>query len=133
MRSTTKNKLYKKSLTLLVCLVFVSLNKLVAQQNYDSTELDKTNVCMVDDEYKGEQQLQTIIDGKTYYGCCIPCIETLNSDSSFRYGIDPISKIKIDKTDAFIVRKSVESDKVLYFEDKENYQTYLEKSKNKLK
>ena len=120
-----------KHLTLILLLIGTSISNFKAQQNAKITALDKTKVCMVDDEYKGEQQLTTKIDGKIYYGCCDPCIQTLNSDSSFRFAFDPISNIKINKADAFIVKETTETDKVLYFENKANYQTYLNKIKTK--
>ncbi len=129
MKNLKRNKDCKKYLILLLILASTSLRTLIAQQNEETNALDKTKVCMVDDEYKGEQQLTTIIKGKTYFGCCDPCIQTLNADSSFRFAIDPFSGLKISKAEAYIVRKTMKTDAVIYFENKENYQLYLNKIK----
>lgn len=129
MKNTAKKtKLYQKKPILLMVLVYISLGTLTAQQKSSTDVLDKTKVCMVNDEYKGEQQLITIIDEKIYYGCCDPCIEALNTDSSFRYAIDPFSGLKISKAEAFIAKKENNSDAVIYFENEENYRQYINKS-----
>mgnify|MGYP003639001829 CR=1 FL=1 len=129
MKNILKSKLYKKQPIFLVVLMYIAITTVNAQKKSDSDELDKTKVCMVDDEYKGEQQLITVIDNKTYYGCCEPCIETLNSDSSFRYTKDHFTGKKVDKSNAYIVRKTKESDAIIYFENKKNYQAYITKNK----
>ena len=110
----------------LFCLIVTTVN---SQEKSDSEELDKTKVCMVDDQYKGEQQLITVIDNKKYYGCCEPCIEILNTDSSYRFAKDHFTGKSIDKAKAYIVRKTKNNDAVLYFENKINYQAYIAKHK----
>ena len=129
MKNILKSKLYKKQPIFLVVLMYIAITTVNAQKKSDSDELDKTKVCMVDDEYKGEQQLITVIDNKKYYGCCEPCIEILNTDSSYRFAKDHFTGKSIDKAKAYIVRKTKNNDAVLYFENKINYQAYIAKHK----
>jgi hypothetical protein len=114
-------KIYKSSFFALIFMF--STYSTYAQQTESLLEVDKRKVCMVDDEYKGEQQLLVTIDNKTYYGCCDPCIETLKTDSSFRKTTDYYLGSKIFKADAYIVKKT--NNKVLYFKSKESYLAYL--------
>jgi len=109
---------------LLLLSIWLYVLPVTAQENTSENVLDKSKVCMVDDEYKGEQQLTTTINEKVYFGCCEPCIELLLADTSFRYATDPFSGSKVCKADAFIVRKSGEDSKVLYFESEESFRNF---------
>src|SRR5690606_21347615 len=60
-------------------------------------------VCMVNDAYMGRLQFEVPFEGKIYYGCCDMCKERIPKDESVRYAIDPFSKKKVDKADAYIV------------------------------
>ena len=94
-------------------------------QKTPTESVDRTKVCMVDNQYKGELQLTTTIDGKTFYGCCDPCIETLNDDADFRFSEDPFSGKKINRAEAFIARVKDKEDAIQYFESEENYKKYI--------
>lgn len=89
---------------------------------------DAGYVCMVDNTVKDSLLLPITFDGKTYYGCCIPCIEVLQSDTTFRYAKDPESGKTISKATAVIYRKEDSEMQVLYFETEENLNTYLNKN-----
>ncbi|GMN05536.1 hypothetical protein MTsPCn5_09240 [Croceitalea sp. MTPC5] len=84
-------------------------------------------VCMVNDAYMGKMQMPVPVKGKTYYGCCQMCVKTLNNNEQARTSIDPYSKQKVDKTEAFIVLMAVDG-KVAYFESKENFLKFKEVS-----
>ncbi len=121
----TKRKQAISNLAALLILFIGMATPAASQQDTVESGLDKTQVCMVDDEFHGEQQLTTEVDGKVYYGCCDPCIDALNSDASFRFATDPVTGGKVSKVEAFIAIKPGEEKAVLYFESKENYQQYL--------
>lgn len=82
-------------------------------------------VCMVNNDYMGREQLEVEVDGKIYYGCCEMCQERLPVDESVRVAIDPISQKEVDKADA-VIAVTGERGEVTYFENKENYQKYIE-------
>lgn len=82
-------------------------------------------VCMVNNDYMGREQLEVEVNGKIYYGCCEMCQERLPVDESVRVAIDPISNKEVDKADA-IIAVTGERGEVSYFENKENYQQYVE-------
>lgn len=77
-------------------------------------------VCMVNDAYMGRLQFEVPFEGKTYYGCCDMCKERIPKDESVRYAIDPYSKNKVNKADAYIVLIG-NNGEVVYFENEENY------------
>ncbi len=81
-------------------------------------------VCMVNDAYMGIKQFPVPVGDKIYYGCCEMCVDKLKNSTKYRYGIDPLTKEKVDKTEAFIVLQSKETGTVLYFKSKENYKKY---------
>lgn len=82
-------------------------------------------VCMVNDAYMGRLQFEVPFEGKTYYGCCDMCKERIPKDESVRYAIDPFSKKKVDKADAYIVLIG-QNGEVVYFENEENYKKLIE-------
>lgn len=82
-------------------------------------------VCMVNNDYMGREQLEVEVNGKIYYGCCEMCQERLPIDESVRVAIDPISQKEVDKADA-VIAVTGERGEVTYFENKENYQKYIE-------
>lgn len=82
-------------------------------------------VCMVNDAYMGRLQFEVPFEGKTYYGCCDMCKERIPQDESVRYAIDPFSKKKVDKADAYIVLIG-QNGEVVYFENEENYKKLIE-------
>lgn len=84
-------------------------------------------VCMVKDMYMGIDQVPVSVQDKTYYACCDQCIRDLNNDQSVRYAIDPYSKVRVDKADAFITMNSVKKGAILYFESANNAKKYLKR------
>jgi len=100
----------------------------VNNQNYAiGSQIPNELVCMVNNAYMGKPQIAVPVNDKTYYGCCQMCVGTLNNDETARTAIDPFSNKKVDKTEAYIVLMKAEGD-VSYFETKENYLKYKQKS-----
>lgn len=62
----------------------------------------------------GKDQVPTVVQGKTYFGCCAMCKEKLETLAAARTGTDPVSGNSVDKASAMIARD--ESGKVFYFE-----------------
>lgn len=84
-------------------------------------------VCMVNNRYMGTPQIAVPVKDKTYYGCCQNCVKELNESESARFAVDPVSKMKVDKSLAFIIINPDTKDEVLYFESAQNANTYLGK------
>lgn len=82
-------------------------------------------VCMVNNDYMGRDQIEVNVDGKTYYGCCKMCEERLPVDETVRVAVDPISKNQVDKADAIIAVTGGKGE-VSYFENEANYEKYVE-------
>lgn len=82
-------------------------------------------VCMVNDAYMGRLQFEVPFDGKMYYGCCDMCKERIPKDESVRYAIDPLTKKKVNKADAYIVLIG-NNGEVVYFENEENYKKLIQ-------
>lgn len=91
--------------------------------------VDNEKVCMVTDMYFGKKQIPVMQNGKTYYGCCENCKETLANDSKARFAIDPVSGKSVDKATAFIVAR--EDNSVLYFESERTFKQYKKKTDSK--
>jgi hypothetical protein len=94
------------------------------------TRLKASYVCMMDNKYKGKDQIPVEVNGKTYYGCCQGCVSALKFNSNLRYAKDPLTGEEVDKADAYIVLSSdgISSDSsgsVLYFKSAEGYAKYL--------
>lgn len=90
---------------------------------------DAGYVCMVDNSLKDSLLLPVTFNDQTFYGCCIPCIELLQSDTTFRYATDPVSGKTIAKAIAVIYATDDSEMPVLYFETQENLNVYLTKNK----
>ena len=80
-------------------------------------------VCMVNNAFMGENQMEVPVDGKMYYGCCEMCVGRLNEDESSKMATDPYSGEEVDKAEAYIVI-SDENGKVDYFQSRENFESY---------
>ena len=103
-------------------------SKTANNRNYSvGSQVPNDLVCMVNNAYMGKPQIPVPVNGKTYYGCCQMCVGKLNDNETARTGIDPFSNKKVDKTEAYIVLMKAEGD-VSYFESKENYLKYKQKS-----
>ncbi|RYZ75659.1 MAG: TRASH domain-containing protein [Proteobacteria bacterium] len=81
---------------------------------------------MVTDMYFAKKQIPVSHDGKTYYGCCENCKETLAKDSRARSAIDPVSGKPVDKAKAVIAVKADNS--VIYFENKKTFEKFAAKN-----
>lgn len=79
-------------------------------------------VCMVTNMLFPRDQIPVQHSGKTYYGCCENCKETLAKDAASRSAIDPVSKKQVDKANAVIAAR--EDGTVIYFENKKNFEKY---------
>jgi len=135
-RLTIKRKkadLDNQSIIVFSFFVLVSLGIIVYNVYYNTSpatwvsideQLSNNKVCMVNDTYMGVDQIEVPVGGKMYYGCCEMCIDKLNSLESVRFGIDPFSGQKVDKSEAFIVLKSKSTGEVLYFQSEETHQQY---------
>jgi hypothetical protein len=82
-------------------------------------------VCMVNDEFMGRKQFPVPVGDKIYYGCCENCVDKLQNSDQYRYGIDPLTREKVDKVEAFIVRQSEKDYSVFYFKSKENFDKFM--------
>jgi hypothetical protein len=82
-------------------------------------------VCMVNDAYMGIKQFPVPVGDKIYYGCCENCVDKLQNSDQYRYGIDPLTKERVDKVEAYIVRQSAKDYSVFYFKSKENFDKYM--------
>ena len=60
-------------------------------------KVDPKTVCMVNEMAMGKEQIPVEVDGKTYYGCCEMCKNTLAKDASKRTATDPVSGKQVDK------------------------------------
>lgn len=79
-------------------------------------------VCMVNDTVFEKPQIPVEVGDKTYYGCCMGCVSTLQNDTAIRSAIDPVNGNQVDKTEAVI---GADADgKVYYFENLENLESY---------
>lgn len=84
--------------------------------------VENEKVCMVTDMYFGKTQIPVDHAGKTYYGCCANCKETLSKDAKARTAIDPVSGKPVDKAKAVIAAQADNS--VVYFENQKNFEEY---------
>lgn len=87
--------------------------------------LKTSYVCMMNNKYFGSEQIPVEVEGKTYYGCCQGCVNSLKNNRAIRYSVDPYSGEEVCKADAYIVLNSDSSQNVLYFKSAENYGNYL--------
>jgi YHS domain-containing protein len=81
-----------------------------------------SQVCMVNDQFMGREQIPIQVEGKTYFGCCEMCKGRLARDPAVRTGRDPVSGKMVDKASATIAKR--ENGEVLYFESEETFQRF---------
>lgn len=79
-------------------------------------------VCMVTNMVFPRDQIPVPHAGKTYYGCCENCKQTLSQDASSRTAQDPVTKKPVDKAKAVIAARADGS--VVYFESKASFKKY---------
>jgi len=92
-----------------------AMNQLVVVQ-------ERNQVCMVNDQYMGREQIPLTIEGKTYYGCCPMCKGRLEQDATVRMAKDPVTGNSVDKATAAIGRAP--SGQVFYFESEATLRQY---------
>lgn len=97
-------------------------------KNYDPSWkiVPNETVCMVTEAHFDKPQIPVAVAGKTYYGCCEGCKKTLAEDPKARTAIDPLTKKSIDKATAVIATNA--AGKVMYFENKKNFEKYMKGS-----
>lgn len=83
---------------------------------------EASQVCMVNNQFMGREQIPVQVDGKTYFGCCEMCKGRLARDPAVRTGRDPVSGKMVDKASATIAKR--ESGEVLYFESEETFKRF---------
>lgn len=86
---------------------------------------DLKKVCMVTNKVFEKDQIPVPVEGRTYYGCCEGCKQTLANDPAARTAIDLVSGNPVDKATAVVGARPDGS--VLYFENEANLQEYASK------
>lgn len=118
-----------KSILFGLLTVFVmSFQSAMAAEKLTIVPNDK--VCMVTNMLFPRTQIPVQHAGKTYYGCCENCKETLAKDAKARMDKDPVSGKAVDKAKAVIAAR--EDGTVIYFESKKTFEKYQENSKKGL-
>jgi len=120
--------------SLAVCLVgaFVGVPAASAQ-NADSTaeegsaapileQVEAPYICMITNKVFDSKQIEVPVAGRTYYGCCQMCVETLNGEAESRYAVDPVSRMRVNKADAILGAGL--NGTVHYFESVENLRAF---------
>ncbi len=126
---------------ILTALVLVPMTAVQSQDTLETTQADTVapaivrveaiNVCMgmaVSKLYDREM-LPVVVDGKTYYGCCTTCIETLSNDPESRQAVDPLSGEVVDKATA--VLGALPDGVVHYFESEETMALFAQQLREK--
>jgi YHS domain-containing protein len=88
---------------------------------------DRSQVCMVNNQFMGRPQIPVTIGSNVYYGCCEMCKGRLANDASARTATDPLSGRAIDKAVAVIGRTGDGS--TLYFENEANFAAYSRRTR----
>ena len=87
---------------------------------------DPKKVCMVNNTVFEKDQIPVEVEGKTYYGCCEMCKETLAKDESARYATDPVTGARVDKATAVIAAQG--DGTTLYFENDATFEEYAKRN-----
>lgn len=90
--------------------------------------VSNSEVCMVNDKFMGKPQLEVVVNGKSYYGCCEMCKNRIPEEQEVRVAVDPISSKEIDKASA-VIAVTGDDGEVSYFENKQNFETFLQSIK----
>ena len=118
-RNLIKNLIYS-------CFVVLFSVNLYAKSNVDNfiQVTEKNKVCMVNNFYNPMadfSEFMVKVEKKNYYGCCAMCKDKLKMSSQHRIAIDPLSKEKVSKADAYIVADKTNKGKTYYFKNKANF------------
>ena len=74
-----------------------------ASATLDGRVVDRSLVCMIDDNLQKNPGLEYAYQGKTYYLCCAGCLKRFASDPErFSHAMDPVSSQLVDKAQALI-------------------------------
>jgi YHS domain-containing protein len=93
-----------------------------AQANSLVVVQERNQVCMVNDQHMGREQIPVTVAEKTYYGCCPMCKGRLERDPAARAAKDPVTGSSVDKATAVIGRAP--SGQVFYFESEDTLRQY---------
>lgn len=89
--------------------------------------VENKKVCMVTNMLFPRDQIPVQHAGKTYYGCCENCKQTLAQDATARSATDPVSGKKVDKATAVI--GAWPDGSVVYFENQKNLERFAKKGR----
>jgi YHS domain-containing protein len=84
--------------------------------------VETRKVCMVTNQIFEKDQIPVVVQGRTYYGCCEGCKQTLAKNLAARTAVDPVSGKPVDKAAAVIGARPDGS--TLYFENESNLKKY---------
>lgn len=99
---TKKNKSFRFIGVLLASALLLLISLTTPVQAEPVTKVESKLVCMINDTVFPKEQIPTVVDGKTYYGCCAMCASRLSTNAKVRTAVDPISGKDVDKAKAVI-------------------------------
>jgi len=85
-------------------------------------QVEAKYVCFINKQRFDKPQMPVVVDGKTYFGCCQTCAQTLTDDPKSRLDVDPVSGKEVDKATAVI--GADKNGKVYFFENVENLKKF---------
>ncbi len=101
-----------------------ALEQSAQKQESELVQVETKYVCMINNQKFDKEQIPIEVSGKTYYGCCEMCKQTLRNKPASRMATDPTSGKKVDKAKAVIGATS--DGRVFYFENQENLKKFKE-------
>lgn len=116
-----KENFMKKMILAALMVVFATAAN-AGEGAHKLRKVDAEFVCMVNNMAYEKQQVEAVVEGKTYYGCCPMCKEKLEKNPALRKAIDPVSGKEVDKADAVI--GAMEDGMVHYFENEANLEKF---------
>lgn len=109
----------------LVMFVLITTGASLASAAEKLQVVPTEKVCMVTNMVFPRTQIPVVHAGKTYYGCCENCKQTLSTDPASRTAVDPVSGKSVDKSLAVIAARDDGS--VVYFESRKTLAAYMKK------
>jgi YHS domain-containing protein len=100
----------------------VAMGQDAAKPEGKLVQADPKKICMVTNKAFDKDQIPVQIKGRTYYGCCEMCKGELEKDPKQRVAIDPVSRKKVDKSQAVI--GVAPNGGIVYFESIGNLEKY---------
>lgn len=110
------------------CLVAlcVALTSIVSSATAEGlAKVETKSVCMINNKVFPRDQIPTVVEGRTYYGCCEMCASRLSSDVAVRKAVDPVSGKEVDKATAII--GADQQGRAFYFESEKNLKAFSPK------